>query len=222
MRTRVTRIADWTIRFYFSFDIYDRERIMQALIWAAAPNSLISKVSANIENGRLNEGFCYKDGTRNRDSVVWTRGFGQYGARNYTHLPACGRRRRNKSVWRGIGLPRRRYCAQCFRHRLRAVLPALQQIEQYRQVGCSIKAPRGLLRFSFEELSLFMDRCSLPGPSSWCRNTLSGHVRQRRTCGSLCASGRCARSRSSIVQKAYSRFASPLTSGRYAPPPECF
>ena len=61
MRTMVTRIADWTIRFYFSFDIYDRERIMQALVWADAPNSLISKVSANIENGRLNEGFCYSN-----------------------------------------------------------------------------------------------------------------------------------------------------------------
>ena len=61
MRTRVTRIADWTIEFYFSFDIYDKERIIDALFWANAPASLISKVSENIESGRLNEGFCYSN-----------------------------------------------------------------------------------------------------------------------------------------------------------------
>lgn len=61
MKTRVTRIADWTIKFYFSFDQYDEERILDALIWADAPDSLISKVAENIESGRLNEGFCYSD-----------------------------------------------------------------------------------------------------------------------------------------------------------------
>jgi len=61
MKTRVTHINDWTIEFYFSFDIYDKERILDALVWADAPDSLISKVSKNIMAGRLNEGFCYSN-----------------------------------------------------------------------------------------------------------------------------------------------------------------
>lgn len=61
MRKRVTRINDWTIKFYFSFDIYDKEQILEALFWANAPNSLISKVSKNIDSERLDEGFCYSN-----------------------------------------------------------------------------------------------------------------------------------------------------------------
>lgn len=61
MRTRVTRINDWTIEFYFSFDIYDKERLLDALLWADAPHSLISKVSENIDSERLDEGFCYSN-----------------------------------------------------------------------------------------------------------------------------------------------------------------
>ena len=61
MITRVTRIADWTIEFYFSFDIYDKERILDALFWADAPKSLISQVAENIEAERLDEGFCYSN-----------------------------------------------------------------------------------------------------------------------------------------------------------------
>lgn len=47
--------------FYFSFDIYDKERIYDALVWAKAPNSVISQVLENISAGRLNEGFCYSN-----------------------------------------------------------------------------------------------------------------------------------------------------------------
>lgn len=61
MKTRVTRIADWTIEFYFSFDIYDKERILDALFWADAPQSLISQVAENIDDERLDEGFCYSN-----------------------------------------------------------------------------------------------------------------------------------------------------------------
>ena len=37
------------------------ERILDALIWADAPDSIISKVSENVSVGRLNEGFCYSN-----------------------------------------------------------------------------------------------------------------------------------------------------------------
>lgn len=61
MTIRRTRIRRWDIVFYFSFNIYDKERILDALIWAKAPNSVISKVLENISAGRLNEGFCYSN-----------------------------------------------------------------------------------------------------------------------------------------------------------------
>lgn len=61
METRAAYIDDWVVRFYFSFDIYDKERIIDALLWADAPDSLISHVSENIESERLDEGFCYSN-----------------------------------------------------------------------------------------------------------------------------------------------------------------
>lgn len=61
MTIRRTRIRRWDIVFYFSFNIYDKERILDALVWAKAPNSVISQVLENISAGRLNEGFCYSN-----------------------------------------------------------------------------------------------------------------------------------------------------------------
>lgn len=61
MTIRRTRIRRWDIVFYFSFNIYDKERILDALLWAKAPNSVISQVLENISAGRLNEGFCYSN-----------------------------------------------------------------------------------------------------------------------------------------------------------------
>ena len=61
MTIRRTRIRRWDIVFYFSFNIYDKERIHDALLWAKAPNSVISQVLENISAGRLNEGFCYSN-----------------------------------------------------------------------------------------------------------------------------------------------------------------
>lgn len=61
MTIRRTRIRRWDIVFYFSFNTYDKERILDALLWAKAPNSVISQVLENISAGRLNEGFCYSN-----------------------------------------------------------------------------------------------------------------------------------------------------------------
>lgn len=69
MLFRRTNIRQWEIRFYFSFDTYDKERIIRALIWAGAPNSIIDNVSENIEAGRLDEGFTYSN-PLDRKSVV--------------------------------------------------------------------------------------------------------------------------------------------------------
>jgi len=52
-------IADWTIRFLFSFDSSDRVRVVDSLLWADAPDSLIFHITENMKAGRLNEGFCY-------------------------------------------------------------------------------------------------------------------------------------------------------------------
>lgn len=61
MISRKIHIHNWTIWFLFSFDRYDMERIYDALLWADAPDSIISKVSENVYAGRLNEGFTYSE-----------------------------------------------------------------------------------------------------------------------------------------------------------------
>lgn len=61
MLVRKVHIRYWTILFLFSFDQYDMERIYDALVWANAPNSIISKVERNVSSGRLNEGFTYSE-----------------------------------------------------------------------------------------------------------------------------------------------------------------
>lgn len=61
MITRKVHVRRWDILFLFSFDIYDLERIVDALLWADAPNSIVSQVSENVSAERLNEGFCYSN-----------------------------------------------------------------------------------------------------------------------------------------------------------------
>lgn len=69
MVARFIEIRRWGILFYFSFDIRDKERILESLVWADAPDSIISKVSENISAGRLDEGFCYSN-PRDRITVL--------------------------------------------------------------------------------------------------------------------------------------------------------
>ena len=59
MITRWFVINDWDIRCLFSFDKRDKAKVLDALFWADAPNSIVTQVSENINAGRLNEGFCY-------------------------------------------------------------------------------------------------------------------------------------------------------------------
>lgn len=61
MIVRKINILGWTIVFLFSFDTYDMERIYDALLWAEAPDSIISQVSEKVYAGRLDEGFTYSD-----------------------------------------------------------------------------------------------------------------------------------------------------------------
>ena len=52
---RRVKINDWTIRFLFSFDKADRNRVIDSLFWSGAPDSIIESVEDNIEAERLNE-----------------------------------------------------------------------------------------------------------------------------------------------------------------------
>jgi hypothetical protein len=61
MLFREIHIRRWNVMFFFSFDTFDEERILDALVWADAPGSIISKVSENIRAEHLNEGFCYSN-----------------------------------------------------------------------------------------------------------------------------------------------------------------
>ena len=61
MFSRKVRIAGWTIWFIFSFDADDMESIYDALLWAEAPDSIISNVSKNVYAGKLNEGFTFSE-----------------------------------------------------------------------------------------------------------------------------------------------------------------
>ena len=77
MISRKIRIHHWTIWFLFSFDRYDMERIYDALLWADAPDSIISKVSENVYAGRLNEGFTYSEPSLRR--TVFATGMAENG-----------------------------------------------------------------------------------------------------------------------------------------------
>lgn len=61
MISRLIQIRRWEVVFLFSFDIDDMEQIWDALSWADAPSSVVSKVSENVSAGRLDEGFTYSD-----------------------------------------------------------------------------------------------------------------------------------------------------------------
>ena len=77
MIVRKIRIQGWTILFLFSFDTTDMERIYDALLWADAPDSIISKVSENVYAGRLNEGFTYSEPSLRR--TVFATGMAESG-----------------------------------------------------------------------------------------------------------------------------------------------
>lgn len=77
MISRKVRIAGWTIWFLFSFDADDMESIYDALLWAEAPKSIISKVSENVYAGRLNEGFTYSEPSLRR--TVFATGIAENG-----------------------------------------------------------------------------------------------------------------------------------------------
>lgn len=69
MTIRRVHIRRWDILFYLSFGTEDKERILDALIWAQAPESVIQNVSENISAGNPNEGFCYSN-PRQRKTVI--------------------------------------------------------------------------------------------------------------------------------------------------------
>lgn len=69
MLVRKINIRHWSILFLFSFDQFDLESITDALFWAEAPDSVISKVSENVRAGRRNEGFTYSDPSLRRSVV---------------------------------------------------------------------------------------------------------------------------------------------------------
>lgn len=61
MITRLIQIRRWQVLFMFSFDIDDIEEIWDALSWADAPMSVVSKVSENVSVGNLDEGFTFSN-----------------------------------------------------------------------------------------------------------------------------------------------------------------
>lgn len=71
MISRTISIRRWKIMFLFSFDTTDWARVLDALLWAEAPDYLIAKVERNVSAGRLNEGFCYSN-QRLRRTVLGT------------------------------------------------------------------------------------------------------------------------------------------------------
>lgn len=69
MIARTFKIRRWKLMFLFSFDKYDEGRVLDALVWASAPDSIISHVSENIRAGRLDEGFCFSSPSLRRSVV---------------------------------------------------------------------------------------------------------------------------------------------------------
>ena len=61
MITRKVYIGHWTILFLFSFDADDMESIYDALLWADAPDPIISRVLKNVSAGELDGGFTFSE-----------------------------------------------------------------------------------------------------------------------------------------------------------------
>ena len=61
MLIRKIHIRYWALLFLFSYDTNDMGSIHDALVWAEAPDSIISRVSESVSAERLNEGFCYSN-----------------------------------------------------------------------------------------------------------------------------------------------------------------
>ena len=61
MIARKVHIRNWDIRFFFSFDENSVESITDALVWAVAPNSIVTRVLESVLSGRPDEGFCFSN-----------------------------------------------------------------------------------------------------------------------------------------------------------------
>lgn len=74
MQFRTTYIRQWEIRFVFGYDTNCREGIVRNLLWCGAPESIIERVSENVEANRPNEGFTYSNPALRRSvvGVGWT------------------------------------------------------------------------------------------------------------------------------------------------------
>lgn len=70
MLLRRIDIWDWTAIVIFSTDGYDNEEVFRHLVECRAPDSIMQKVSANLEMGRDNEGFTFSNPSLRR-SVVY-------------------------------------------------------------------------------------------------------------------------------------------------------
>ena len=61
MKIREVHIRHWDIVFLFSFDTDDLESILDALLGADAPDSIIQHVSENVLAGEWDEGFTFSN-----------------------------------------------------------------------------------------------------------------------------------------------------------------
>lgn len=66
MINRKVHIRNWTILFLFSFDADDLRSVIDALLWAHAPDSIIQNASEIVESGRLDEGFTFSNPDRRK------------------------------------------------------------------------------------------------------------------------------------------------------------
>lgn len=64
MLFRKTHILQWEVTFLFDYDEYDKGSILRQLLYCGAPDSIINRVSRNIDAGRLDEGFTFSEPLR--------------------------------------------------------------------------------------------------------------------------------------------------------------
>lgn len=69
MYFRRSRVRQWDIVFIVSYEPVDAGVIKDAMIWADAPDSIISRVLDNVLAGRINEGFCYSNPSLRRTVI---------------------------------------------------------------------------------------------------------------------------------------------------------
>ena len=69
MRRRRIVENDWCCKFYMAYDESDLGVLLNALQRCGAPEDLLKKVTSNVLEGNLNEGFTFSD-YENRCSVI--------------------------------------------------------------------------------------------------------------------------------------------------------